>query len=49
MLAIAALTRSTMHQSSLGSFLLMPDKLAEQGGGHDQAKAKLYRRCTASF
>ena len=49
MLAIAALTRSTLHQSSLGSFLLMPDKLAEQGGGHDQAKAKLYRRCTASF
>ena len=32
MLAIAAVTLSTMHQSSLGSlFLLMPDKLAPQG------------------
>jgi formate dehydrogenase iron-sulfur subunit len=31
MLAIAAVTLSTMHQSSLGSlFLLMPDKLAPQ-------------------
>jgi formate dehydrogenase iron-sulfur subunit len=31
MLAIAAVTLSTMHQSSLGSlFLLMPDKLASQ-------------------
>jgi len=31
MLAIAAVTLSTMHQSSLGSlFLLMPDKLARQ-------------------
>ena len=33
MLAIAAVTLSTMHQSSLGSlFLLMPDKLARSGG-----------------
>src|SRR6202008_381206 len=31
MLAVAAVTLSTMHQSSLGSlFLLMPDKLASQ-------------------
>jgi len=35
MLAIAAVTLSTMHQSSLGSlFLLMPDKLAPQWWSH---------------